>query len=370
MKLSRTSRLTALLLGGALALTGCASESDADPAAQGGTSDLSCATGSVTAAGSSAQKNAMDDWVKAYQSGCSGATINYQSVGSGAGVEQFIAGTVDFAGSDSALKDDEQPQADKRCAGGAAGGTALNLPMVTGPVAIAYNLPGVEDLVLDAATTAGIFAGKITTWKDPAITALNEGAQLPSSKIAAFHRSDESGTTDNVQKYLEAAAPEVWTFGDGKKFAAPGGLSAAKSDGVTQAVTTTPGAITYVELSYAENAGLGIAQIDTGAKGDPVALTAESAGKAVEAAKVVGTGSDLALELDYATDEPGAYPIILVTYEIACSKGTPADALDLVKGFLTYTASEDGQAVLEEVGYAPLPASIRERVAASVETLA
>ncbi len=363
MKVSRTSRLTGLALCGTLAVAGCASEEGGDAGAA--PSNAACASGSVTAAGSSAQKNAMDEWVKAYQQACKGVTINYQSVGSGAGIQQFIAGTVGFAGSDSALKDDEQPKADARCKTG----KAINLPMVTGPVAVAYNLQGVDDLVLDAKTIAGIFAGTITTWNDPAIAALNEGKQLPPTRIQAFHRSDESGTTDNFQSYLDAAAKDVWSFGKGKKFNAPGGQSAAKSDGVTQAVKTTPGAITYVEVSYAENASLPIAQLDTGEKGDPVELNADSVGKAVEAAKVEGTGNDLALELDYATAAPGAYPLILVTYEIVCEQGMEAAQRDLVKNFLGYTASKEGQQILSGVGYAPLPESIRTKVEASVKAI-
>ncbi len=137
---------------------------------------------------------------------------------------------------------------------------------------------------------------------------------------------------------------------------------------MTQAVKTTPNAITYTEQSFAENASLGIVKIATGAA-EPVELTSESAAKAVEAATVSGTGNDLALKLDYATKVDGAYPLILVTYEIACEKGTPAESLELVKSFLTYTASEAGQGVLEAAGYAPLPSSIRTKVAAAVEAL-
>ncbi len=366
MELSRTGRLSGLALCGALALTGCGTDEQRPDAFAAGSTEtgISCAEGNLTAAGSSAQKNAMDEWVKAYQSACSAATVNYQSTGSGAGIEQFLAGTVAFAGSDSALKEDEAAKAATRCRGG----KALNLPMVTGPVALAYNLEGVDSLVLDAPTTAKIFSGKVTTWNDPALAALNPGVSLPADRIQPFVRSDESGTTDNVQEYLEAAAPAEWTFGTGKKFLGPGNQSAAKSDGVTQAVASTPGSITYVELSFAENAELTTARIATGAA-EPVELTGETAGEAVEAAKVVGEGNDLKLELDYATDDAGAYPLILVSYEIVCEKGMPADQLGLVRSFLAYTSSEEGQGLLEELGYAPLPESLREKVAAAVETL-
>ncbi|MCW2714617.1 MAG: phosphate-binding protein precursor [Frankiales bacterium] len=333
--------------------------SDGQPAGQ-----IACADGSLTAAGSSAQKNAMDEWVRAYQSACKASTINYQPSGSGAGIEQFVAGTVAFAGTDSSLKDQEVVGATARCKGA----PALNLPMVIGPVALAYNLPGVPELVLDAPTIAKVFSGVVTTWDDPAIAALNPQAKLPSSRIQPFVRSDESGTTDNLQKYLKAAAPAQWTFGTGKKFAGPGNQSAPKSDGVTQAVKTTPNAISYVEVSFAENAGLDVARIATGASA-PVELTTESAAEAVESATVKGSGNDLALELDYATKDEGAYPIVLVTYEIACQSGNDPASLPLVKSFLAYTASEAGQDQLEGAGYAPLPSSLRKKVEASVQSL-
>ena len=350
MKVTRYGALGALVLTSAMALTACGSDNEEAPGAAA-SSSIDCAEGSLTAAGSSAQANAMADWVKAYQSSCSGATINYQSVGSGAGVQQFIAGTVDFAGSDSALKDDEHPKADARCKTG----KAIDLPMVIGPIAVTYNLPGVSDLVLDAPTIAKLFSGKVTTWNDPAIAALNSGASLPATKVQAFHRSDESGTTDNFQKYLTAAAPADWTFGKGKKFNAPGGQSAKGNEGTSGAVKSTEGAISYNELSFAKNAGLGIAKLATGSSA-PVELTLETAGKAVEAATVDSSGgSDLTLKLDYATKAEGAYPLILVTYEIVCDKGLAADKAERVKSFLTYTSSDAGQEILGDVGYAPLP---------------
>jgi phosphate transport system substrate-binding protein len=365
---SKTSVIAGLALTSALALSACGSDSNSTAAPASGSSGSpasgSCGSGALTAAGSTAQNNAMTEWIKAYQATCPAVSVNYQSVGSGAGIQSFLSGQVDFAGSDSALKPEEHPLADKRCATG----TALDLPMVVGPIAIAYNLPGVKDLVLDAPTAAKIFSGKITTWNDPAITALNPGASLPSTKIAAFHRSDESGTTDNVQKYLTAAAPTDWTYPKGKAFGAPGGQAAKGSDGVAQGVKSTTGGVGYMELSFAENSQLGIAKIATGA-GSPVALSAESAGKAVEAATVSGTGNDLSLKLDYATKVDGAYPIVLVTYEIACEKGSPADKLPLVKGFLTYTSSTAGQKILVDQGYAPLPESIRAKVATAVSGL-
>ncbi len=367
MSISRTG-LLGLALVGTLGLAACGSDnnntstgSSSSPSAA--TTD--CKTGSLTSGGSSAQVNAMTEWVNAYQGKCPGSTVNYQSTGSGAGRQNFIAGTFDFAGSDSALSAAEQPTADARCG---AGGKAIDLPMVTGPIAVTYNLPSTKDLVLSGSVLAKIFNSQITSWDDAAIKALNPSASLPSLKIQAFHRQDDSGTSDNFQKFLGASAPADWATGAGAKFTGAGGQAASKSDGVTNAVKSTSGAITYVEQSFAENASLPIAMIDTGAS-KPVTLSADTVAKAVAGAQVTGTGNDLTLKLDYGTKAEGAYPIILVTYEIVCEKGLPADKAALIKSFLNYTSSKDGQGILEKNGYVALPDSIRTKVAASVATL-
>ena len=363
MKLQRPGYLAGIALTATLALTACGSDNN-EPSNEGGASAAAgnCVAGSLTAQGSSAQKNAMDEWIKTYQSQCSDAKVDYQATASGAGIQAFIAGTADFAGSDSALKEEEQPQADAKCPGG----QALNLPMVIGPIAVVYNVDGAENLQFSPATLAKIFAGKITKWDDPAIKAENADAQLPSTAIQAVHRSDESGTTDNFTKYLSKTAEADWTFGNAKAWKAPGGVGAAKSDGVATAVKSTAGTISYVELSFAENSDLKIAKIKNGA-GEYAELTGESAGKTIAGAKVKGTGSDLALDIDYATTEAGAYPIVLVTYEIACSKGSPKAAA--IKGFLSYTASTGGQSALAELGYAPLPEAVRSKVETSVAAI-
>lgn len=358
MKLQRYY-VAGIALTTALALAACGSDNTDSPAAGASAASSNCAGGQLTAQGSSAQKNAMDEWIKTYQGQCAEAKIGYEGTGSGAGIQAFVAGTADFAGSDSALKPEEQPQADAKCPGG----QALNLPMVTGPIAVVYNVDGVEGLQLSAPTIAKIFSNKITKWNDPAIAAENSGAKLPPTTIQAVHRSDESGTTDNFTKYLSKTAEADWTFGNAKAWKAPGGTGANKSDGVASLVKSTAGTISYVELSYAENSDLQQAKIKNGA-GEYVELTGESAGKTIAGAKVAGTGDDLKLDIDYATKEAGAYPIVLVTYEIACSKGSPKAAA--IKGFLSYTSSTGGQSALGDLGYAPLPESVRSKVEASV----
>nr|WP_240942188.1 phosphate ABC transporter substrate-binding protein PstS [Planosporangium thailandense] len=353
-----------------LALAACGSD-NTSKTPSGDTSSaakptIDCKTGSLTAQGSTAQQNAMAEWVKQYGQSCNGAQINYQGTGSGAGIQAFTANTADFAGSDSALKaGDEKTKADARCTGG----QAIDLPMVVGPIAVAYNVDGVKDLQLKPATLAKIFSGAVKTWDDPAIKADNPSATLPSAPIAPIHRSDSSGTTDNFTKYLAASAASDWTFGNDKVWKAPGGQAAKGSDGVSALVKQTPGSIAYVEYSFVQAGGLTAAKVQNGA-GEYVALDPTSAGKAVAGAQVVGTNGDLSLKIDYATKESGAYPIVLVTYEIACSKGNPADKLSLLKSFLGFVASKDGQAKLGDIGYAPLPDTLQTKVAAAINDMA
>lgn len=360
-----------------LALSACGS--DPEPTGSSSPGDTSsssapddaaeCPSGTLNAEGSSAQKNAVEEVIAKYNEKCADVTVNYNPTGSGAGIKQFNAGQVDFAGSDSTLKTEakdgavEAEEAKKRCQGNA----ALNLPMVIGPVAIAYNLDGVDKLVLDGPTAAKVFQGTIKTWNDPAIAKLNSGAKLPSAPISVFFRSDESGTTENFSKYLQAAGGGAWKGEPAKKWTGTGS-GKEKSSGVTQGAQSTKNSITYVEWSYAVDAKLGVAQVDTGA--GAIELTGDSASKGLAQAKVKGTGNDLALSIDYATKAPGAYPIILVAYEIACSKGLPAEKTALVKSFLSYFATADTQKGLTELNYAPLPEELRVKVEAAVKAIA
>ena len=370
MKLTRFSSTAVALAAGALLLTACGSDSnggtgtgDGSTAAAPSGNDA-CFSGTLNAEGSSAQQNAIDEVIASYTATCTEAVVNYHPTGSGAGVEQFNNAQVDFAGSDSALKEDEGEvaAAKERCGGN----DAWNIPMVVGPIAMAYNLPGVDTLVLTPEVASKLFKGDIKKWNDPAIAALNKDAKLPSSAIKVFFRSDESGTTENFQKYLAGAGGGAWTDEPSKVW--PGaGEGREKSSGVADGVKTTEGSITYVEWSYAKDNDLGIAQVDNGA--GAVELTGEAVGKAIASAKSVGTGNDLRLELDYATQTAGAYPIDLVTYEIACSKGLPADKAEAVKKFLTYFSSPETQTSLEEIGYAPLPAEVQSKVATAVAAL-
>ncbi|QNE20548.1 phosphate ABC transporter substrate-binding protein PstS [Kribbella qitaiheensis] len=361
---------------GVLALSACGSDPEpsgsSNPSSSTSTSTGGgdCPKGTLNAEGSTAQKNAIEEVISKYNEKCADVSVNYNATGSGAGIKQFKAGQVDFAGSDSALKtvstdggETEAAAAAKRCQGS----PALNLPMVVGPISIAYNVDGLDKLVLDGATAAKIFQGTVKTWNDPAIAKLNAGAKLPSTPISVFFRSDESGTTENFTKYLAAAGEGAWTGKPAKKWTGTG-AGKEKSAGVAEGVKSTKNSITYVEWSYAVDNKLGIAQIDNGS-GAPVELTADSASKALAAAKPAGTGTDLSLKLDYTTKAAGTYPIILATYEIACSKGLTAEKTALVKSFLTYFAGADGQGALTDLHYAPLPEELRTKVDAAIQSI-
>ncbi len=371
MKTQRFGQMATLALVGSIALAGCGSDNNANTGS-GSTSSASaasgdCFEGTLDAEGSSAQKNAFEEAAATFNATCPGATVNYNPTGSGAGIKAFLAGQVDFAGSDSALKTvakDGVIEAD--AAATTCGSPAWNLPMVTGPIAIAYNVAGVDNLVMTPAVAADIFSGRTTTWNDPAIAAINPGVTLPATAIKVFFRADESGTTENFTKYLKAAAPDSWTAEPGKAWTGKG-EGKEKSSGVSEGVKSTDGGITYVEWSYAKDNDLGVAKVDNG--GGAVELTGASVGKAVEAAKADGEGNDLRLTLDYATKESGAYPILLVTYEIVCSVNKDADKQAKVKAFLTHFASADVQKSLEEIGYAPLPSSVETKVQDAIKAL-
>ncbi|MCG6500292.1 phosphate ABC transporter substrate-binding protein PstS, partial [Kitasatospora sp. A2-31] len=306
-----------------------------------------------------------DIWKNAFSAACPAITVNYGGGGSGAGVQQFIQGKVAFAGSDSALKPEEVDATKAVCTGG----QGIDLPMVAGLVSIVFNVEGVDRLVLDGPTIAKIFDSQITKWNDPAIAALNPGAKLPDADIQAFHRSDDSGTTDNLTKYFAKASGGAWSYPASKTWAGKGGQSANGSAGVSAQVKQVKNSISYAELSFAQTNNLKSAAIATGAS-KPVEATAANAANTFAKAKVAGTGSDLALTLDYATKDEGSYPLVLVTYEIVCDKGNKADTLDTLKAFLTYGASEAGQKAIGEKGYVPLPKELTDKVNAVIPTLA
>lgn len=374
MKLNRSGVAVSVLAAAALLLAGCGSDNNSPSSgastsgAAAGESGVQCGgKPTLKASGSTAQANAMTRFVAAFESACSGQTLNYTSNGSGAGVSEFIGKQTDFGGSDSPLNaaTGEPDKAATRC-----GSPAWNLPVVFGPIAITYNLAGVDGLALDGPTAAKIFNGGITAWNDPAIAALNPGKTLPATKITVVYRNDQSGTTDNFQKYLDSASNGAWGKGAGKAFNGGVGEGAKGNEGTSAAIKSTPGAITYNEWSFAKAQNLSMAGVVTSAGPDPVQISTDTVGKTITGAKVKGSGNDLVLDTSsfYKPTAAGAYPIVLATYEIVCSKYADAATGTAVKAFLQSTIT-GGQTGLADNGYIPIPESFKSKLTTSINAI-
>ncbi len=365
MNLNSTPERMCVAAAAAVALTGMLSACGAS----GGEAAAHCGgKQTLKASGATAQANAMTRFINAYETDCPDHTLNYTSSGSGAGVSEFIGALTDFGGSDSPLsaQKGEVDRAAQRCGGN----PAWNLPTVFVPIAITYNLPGVDGLVLDGPTLAKIFNGTIKTWNAPEIVALNQGKNLPDQPINVIFRNDESGTTDNFQLFLDAASNGAWGKGAGKSFAGGVGEGTKGNEGTSATVKKTPGAITYNEWSFAKSQGLQVARIVTSAGPEPVELTTATAGKSIDRVRITGQGNDLVLDTStfYTPTEPGSYPIMLATYEIVCSKYPDAQVGTAVKGFMT-SALGNGQTGLEDNGYIPIPDAFKKRLTDAVNAI-
>jgi phosphate transport system substrate-binding protein len=371
LKLNRFSAALAVPAIGALMLSGCGSDKNASaPSSSAGASagNVSCGgKQTLKASGSTAQANAMTRFIKAFEQACSGQTLNYTPNGSGAGIKEFNGNQTDFGGSDSPLSSDEAAAAQHRCGGS----PAWNLPVVFGPIAVTFNINTVSSLNLDGPTLAKIFNGAITTWNDPAIQALNNGFTLPGEPIHVVFRNDESGTTDNFQKYLDAASNGAWGKGTGKTFKGGVGEGAKGNDGTSAAIKATEGSITYNEWSFAAAQHLNMAKIVSSAGPDAVAISTDSVGKTISGATIKGQGNDLVLDTTsfYKPAQPGSYPIVLATYEIVCSKYPDAQVGTAVKAFLQSTIGA-GQNGLADNGYIPIPDSFKTRLSTAVNAIA
>lgn len=355
--------IAALALG--LGLSACAAGNE------GGSTGDSEATveglsGTLNGAGASSQEAAQQAWQAGFQTANPDVTVNYDPVGSGGGREQFISGGVSFAGSDAYLDDDEGElsAATERCNNEA----PIEIPNYVSPIAVIYNLEGVDELNLSGETLARIFTGDITKWNDEAIAADNPDAELPDQNITAVHRADDSGTTDNFTAYLESAAPDVWTHGEVGEWPIQHGEAAPQTSGVVSAVTNGQGTIGYADASQAGD--LGVANIKVGE--EYVGPTAEAAAKVLEVSpRVEGRSEvDMAVDLDRSTEEAGAYPVVLTSYLLACQTYEDQNEADLVKGYLSYIVSDEGQqAAADAAGSAPLSDALQEEAQGIIENI-
>lgn len=356
------SILTAAVLG----LTACGTDSAAPAPAEPAGGSESTVTGTLSGAGASSQDAAMQAWIAGFSAANPKASVQYSPDGSGAGREALLAGGVQFAGSDAYLDDEEAAAAAETC--GPEG--ALHIPVYISPIAVAFNLPGIKELNLDAPTIAGIFRGSITAWNDPAIASQNEGVELPDTAITAVHRGDESGTTKNFTDYLAKAAPEAWPDKPSGEWPADTGENASGTGGVISTVTSTEGGITYADASAVGS--LGTVSVKVGEAYVP--FSSDAAALAVEASTpVTGEGrpeADMAMDLDRDTAESGAYPVVLVSYHIFCTTYESQDEVDLVRAFGDYVVSSEGQdTAADAAGSAPLSDALRSRAEAALETI-
>lgn len=369
VKLSLHRRAGAIALASALALSLAACGSD-DPTASGDTDpadDESMAadlSGTLSGAGASSQESAMSAWRAGFQSLYPDVTVNYDPVGSGGGRTQFLEGGIAFGGSDAYLDDEEMAESEERCEGG----QAINLPLYISPIAVVFNLEGIDSLNMSPEVIAGIFDQKITNWSAPEIAADNPDVTLPDLPIQTVNRSDESGTTENFVDYLSATAGEAWPHEVDGNWPVAGGQAAQGNSGVVQTVQGGNGTITYADASKAGD--LGTASIKVGDEWIP--YSPEAAAEVVNnSPRAEGRGEhDIAVNLNRTATEPGTYPLVLISYSLACTAYPDATEGELVKAFLTYIASEEGQAAsASAAGSSPISEDLRTDVTAAIDSI-
>ena len=357
-----------ILAAGLLALTTAAcggGSSSSTSASTGGTTGGASLSGQIAGAGSTAQQAAQEAWVAGFQEANSGVTIAYDPVGSGGGREQFTAGGVPFAGSDAALDPDELTKAEGVCGGP---DNVVEVPNYVSPIAVIYNVSGVDSLQLTPDTLAKIFAQKITKWNDSAIKAENPGVDLPDTNITPVNRSDESGTTENFTDYLSQAAPSVWTYEVSGDWPVKGGEAAEGTSGVVDAVTNGDGTIGYADASQAGS--LGIAKVKVGS--EYVAPSAEAAAKIFDESTPDSNpgANEITYTLNRTPDASDTYPVVLVSYLMGCTKYSDANTAALVKAYFNYIVSPEGQQVAQSAaGSAPLSDSVRQKIQPAIDAI-
>ncbi|MCF6521836.1 phosphate ABC transporter substrate-binding protein PstS [Streptomyces sp. JJ36] len=357
-------RMVALPAVAALAfgLAACGSENESGGDDGDSTKEGTQLSGTLSGAGASSQDAAQQAWSAGFLEKHPDVTVNYDPIGSGGGREQFTQGGTDFGGTDAALEGEELEAATKRC------GKVVEVPTYISPIALIFKVEGVDELNLKPDTIAKIFNQKITKWNDPEIAKTNPDAKLPDTAITPVNRSDESGTTENFVEYLSAVAPDAWPHEVSGDWPVKGGEAAQGTSGVVQAVKNGSGTIGYADASQAGD----LATVKVGVGEEFTAYSPEAAAKIVEVSeRVEGRGEyDFAYDLARDTTESGAYPIVLVSYAMACAEYDDKKTADLVKAYLSYMVSEDGQAAAaESAGSAPLSDALRKQVTPAIEAI-
>ncbi|GAA3941703.1 phosphate ABC transporter substrate-binding protein PstS [Microbacterium soli] len=365
MKISHIARLSAISAIAALALAGCAANEPAPSDSEGSAPAETALTGTIEATGASSQEAAQAAWVAAFQQANTGTTVNYTSTGSGPGRENFISGASNFIGSDRAYT------ADELAAGGfgaCVSDDIVEIPVYISPVAVAFNLDGIDSLNLDGETIAKIFAGDITNWNDPAIASQNDGVALPDQAIVPVHRAEASGTQETFTTYLNAVAPDAWTEEPSDVWPLESGEAAEGTSGVVAAISEGVGYIGFADASQAE--GLGQVSIKVGDEYVPYSAEAASALVAASPLEEGRSAHDLAFAVDPAAAPAGSYPIALVSYLIGCVEYDDAEVGSLVKAYFQYVASAQGQDdAAAAAGNAPISEDLRTKVNAAIDAM-
>lgn len=365
-----TRSLAAVCGVGLLASLAACGDNTAAPESTSATKDgVASLTGEYAGAGASSQQTAVEAWIEGFRSQAPNATVAYNPSGSGAGVSTFLTGSTVWAGSDKALSAEEIEQSKSVCASG----TAFDVPVYVSPIAVAFNLDGIstagKHVNMDAATIAKVFNGEITRWNDPAITEQNPGLDLPNLTITVVHRSDKSGTTLNFVSYLKDVAPSAWPHDLSENWSNEVGQGAKGTSGVVSTIKQANGTIGYADFSQVGD--LGTIAVKVG--DDYTPISADAASKVIADSPVdtsVDGDNRIVIDINHKTAATGAYPIVLVSYDIVCPAYKESNDATFAKAWLTYVTSAEGQkAAQDAAGTAPLPSNLTGKITASIDQI-
>lgn len=359
MLTKRMSAMAGLLIGLIVGLAACTTA----PPGQPSTASTSTLSGSMAGAGASSQAAAMQAWIATFSGMHPKTKVNYDPVGSGGGREQFVEGAVAFAASDAPLSAQEAAKLPPHCK------DFIQVPGYISPIAIAFNVEGVNDLRLSSRVIAQIFSGEITHWNDARIAKENPDVALPDVRVNPVHRSDGSGTTETFTEYLHDTAPEVWTYTPDKHWPQDlPGEAAQQTSGVVSTVAAGNGSIGYADASQIGQ--LPSVRIKVG--DTYVAYSAQGAAKMVEQSpRVANPASPFDYSLHLNREVEGGYPVVLVAYQLACPAYKDANQAELVRTFLTHALSEEGQSIAATAsGSAPISERMRQNAMKGIETIA
>ena len=361
--------LSGIVMLASVAACGDNTASTTDSSSTDSASKTAPISGNFQGAGASSQQSAVEAWIAGFQGANPDAKIAYNPSGSGAGVQTFLTGATAWAGSDKALADDEVEQSKSVCADG----TAFDVPVYVSPIAVIFNLKGVSDagkhINMDADTIAKIFDGKITKWNDPAIADQNKDLKLPDTAITVVHRSDKSGTTQNFVSYFKDVTPDNWTYDLSENWPNEVGQGAKGTSGVVSTVKQADGTIGYADFSQVGD--LGTVAVKVGDSYNEI--SAEAGSKVIEDSKqddTVKGDNRIVIKINHATEAKGAYPIVLVSYDIVCPAYKDTKQAEFAKAWLTYVTSDEGQkAAQDAAGTAPLPSSLKSEITKSIKAI-